>query len=62
MAKYCPTCSIPADTQIDTVGGDGAYDSKPCHAAIAARGAQPSIPAREGAKPCSERTPECCLD
>ncbi len=27
------------DTSIDTLGGDGAYDSKSCHAAIAARGA-----------------------
>jgi Transposase DDE domain len=48
---------IPADTPIDTIGGDGAYDSKPCHAEIAARGAQPSIPPRDGAKPWSESTP-----
>jgi len=48
---------IPADTPIDTIGGDGAYDSKPCHAEIAARGAQPSIPPRYGAKPWSESTP-----
>lgn len=41
----------------DTIGGDGAYDSKPCHAEIAARGAQPSIPPRDGAKPWSESTP-----
>ena len=48
---------IPADTPIDTIGGDGAYDSKPCHAEIAARGAKPSIPPRDGAKPWSESTP-----
>jgi len=48
---------IPADTPIDTIGGDGAYDSKPCHAEIAARGAQHSIPPRDGAKPWSESTP-----
>jgi hypothetical protein len=48
---------IPADEPIDTIGGDGAYDTKHCHAAIAARGATPSIPPREGAKPWPERTP-----
>ncbi len=40
---------IPTDEGLDTVGGDGAYDSKPCHAAIAARGAKPNIPPRDGA-------------
>lgn len=48
---------IPADTPIDTIGGDGAYDSKPCHAAIDARGAVPSIPPREGAMPWADGTP-----
>jgi hypothetical protein len=48
---------IPADEPIDTIGGDGAYDTKHCHAAITARGATPSIPPREGAKPWPERTP-----
>ncbi|KAF1018091.1 MAG: hypothetical protein E5299_00072 [Burkholderia gladioli] len=28
---------IPREEQIDVIGGDGAYDTKPCHAAIAAR-------------------------
>ncbi|RKE23778.1 DDE family transposase [Paraburkholderia sp. BL23I1N1] len=42
---------IPADVVIDTIGGDGAYDTRPCHAQIAARSAIPSIPPREGAKP-----------
>ncbi|MEX3591859.1 MAG: IS5 family transposase, partial [Burkholderia sp.] len=40
---------IPREKQIDVIGGDGAYDTKPCHAAIAARSAIPSIPPREGA-------------
>lgn len=42
------------DGEVLSGGGDGTYDSKPCHTAIAARGAQPSL---EGAKPWSERTP-----
>ncbi|KGU81424.1 hypothetical protein J3L14_20790 [Burkholderia pseudomallei] len=33
--------------QFDVVG-DGVCDSGPCHAAIATRGATPSIPPREG--------------
>jgi hypothetical protein len=48
---------IPADVPIDTVGGDGAYDTRQCHDQIEARNAQPSIPPREGAAPWSERTP-----
>ncbi|MEX3592002.1 MAG: IS5 family transposase [Burkholderia sp.] len=40
---------IPREEQIDVIGGDGAYDTKPCHAAIAARSAISSIPPREGA-------------
>lgn len=34
---------IPADDPIDTIGGDGAYDTQACYAAITARGAMPSI-------------------
>ncbi|MGF6637138.1 IS5 family transposase [Paraburkholderia sp. CI3] len=48
---------IPADVVIDTIGGDGAYDTRPCHAQIAARSATPSIPPREGAKPWPDSTP-----
>jgi hypothetical protein len=48
---------IPADEPIDTIGGDGAYDTKQCHAAIAARDAQPSIPPREAAMPWPANTP-----
>lgn len=31
---------IPADEAVASVSGDGAYDTKACHAAIAQRGAQ----------------------
>ncbi|KWI73438.1 IS5 family transposase, partial [Burkholderia stagnalis] len=48
---------IPADEPIDTVGGDGAYDTQACYAAITARGATPSIPAREGAVHWPSTTP-----
>ncbi|XHO07532.1 IS5 family transposase IS1420 (plasmid) [Ralstonia syzygii] len=48
---------LPPDTPVDIVGGDGAYDTKSCHAAIAAAGAQPSIPPREGAMPWPETMP-----
>jgi len=48
---------IPDDVMIDTIGGDGAYGTKPCHAQIAARGAVPSIPPREGAKHWPASTP-----
>jgi len=48
---------IPVDEPIETIGGDGAYDAKHCHAAIAVRGATSSIPPREGAQPWPERTP-----
>jgi hypothetical protein len=48
---------IPADVPVEIVGGDGAYDTKLGHAVIAARGAQPSIPPREGAMPWPENTP-----
>ncbi|WP_197330913.1 IS5 family transposase [Ralstonia syzygii] len=48
---------LPPDTPVDIIGGDGPYDTKSCHAAIAAAGAQPSIPPREGAAPWAETTP-----
>ncbi|KVW29246.1 transposase [Burkholderia ubonensis] len=48
---------IPGDKQIDVIGGDGAYDTKLCHAAIAARGAVPSIPPRDGAAHWPANTP-----
>ncbi|UQN69453.1 IS5 family transposase [Burkholderia multivorans] len=48
---------IPTDERLNVVGGDGAYDSKACHAAIVARGAVPSIPPREGAAHWPANTP-----
>ena len=41
---------IPPDEPIGSVGGDGAYDTKACHAAIAQRSAQAVIPPRKNAR------------
>ncbi len=41
---------IPADESIRSVSGDGAYDTKARHAAIAQRNAQAIIPPRKNAK------------
>lgn len=41
---------IDADEVIDSVSADGAYDTKDCHAAIAARGAMAVIPPRKNAQ------------
>ncbi|MYM92244.1 transposase [Rugamonas sp. FT81W] len=46
---------ISPDASIDIVGREGAYDTKTCHAAIAARAPRPSIPPREGAALCRQR-------
>ena len=42
---------IPDDEAVASVSGDGAYDTKACHAAIAQRGAQAVIPPRKNARP-----------
>lgn len=42
---------IPKCETIVTVGGDGAYDTRGCHAAIDARGADPVIPFAVTARP-----------
>lgn len=42
---------IPADERIASVSGDGAYDTKDCHEAIALRTAHAIIPTRRNAKP-----------
>lgn len=42
---------IPADERIASVNGDGAYDTKDCHEAIAMRSAHAIIPTRKNAKP-----------
>jgi len=41
---------IPADEIIGSVSGDGAYDTKACHAAIARRQAHAVIPPRKNAQ------------
>jgi len=41
---------IPADERIASVSGDGAYDTKDCHEAIALRSAHAIIPTRKNAK------------
>lgn len=50
---------IPPDEPIASVSGDGAYDTKACHAAIAQRNAQAVIPRartpRRGRRPWWER-------
>lgn len=42
---------IPSDQDIGSVTADGAYDTRKCHEAIAARGAHAVIPPRKNAKP-----------
>jgi hypothetical protein len=41
---------IPLDDTVASVSGDGAYDTKACHAAIAQRGAQAVIPPHRNAQ------------
>ena len=48
---------IPDDQLIGKVTADGAYDTRGCHAAIAARSACAVIPARKNARPWLENTP-----
>lgn len=47
---------IPVNESLLTVGGDGAYDTKSCHNAIAARGAAPVIPTRRNGQPWKEKS------
>ena len=42
---------IPADQKIASVTADGAFDTRKCHDAIAARGAAAIIPPRRNGKP-----------
>ncbi len=42
---------IPPDQDIELVTADGAYDTRKCHDAIAARNAHAVIPPRKNAKP-----------
>ena len=48
---------IPKGQIIESVTADGAFDTRGCHAAIAARGAQAVIPPRKNGKPWKENTP-----
>jgi hypothetical protein len=48
---------IPDDEQISRVGGDGAYDTRKCHAAIAERGADAVIPVRRNGRPWTKDGP-----
>ncbi|UWR91074.1 IS5 family transposase [Phaeobacter inhibens] len=48
---------IAADEQIGSVTADGAYDTRKCHEAIAARGAAAVIPPRKNAKPWNPTSP-----
>jgi hypothetical protein len=42
---------------VASVTADGAYDTRKCHDAIAARGADAVIPPRRNAQPWKETTP-----
>lgn len=48
---------IPADQEIGSVTADGAYDTRKCHEAIAARNAAAVIPPRKSAKPWKPTSP-----
>jgi hypothetical protein len=48
---------IPPDEEIGSVTGDGAYDTRKCHNAIAARNAHAVIPPRKNAKLWKPDTP-----
>jgi hypothetical protein len=48
---------IPPEEPIGTVTADGAYDTRACHASVAARGATAVIPTRRNGRPWKETTP-----
>ena len=48
---------IPPGQEIGSVTADGAFDTRKCHDAIAARGAAAIIPPRKNAKPWKPYTP-----
>ncbi|GGA61963.1 IS5 family transposase [Sphingomonas psychrolutea] len=48
---------IPGDEQILSVGGDGAYDTRACYAAIAKHGADAVIPVRRNGRPWTKDGP-----
>jgi hypothetical protein len=49
---------IPPDQELGSVTADGAYDTRKCHDAIAARDAHAVIPPRKNAKMWKPDTPE----
>lgn len=51
VARLAQLAGIPADEEIATVTADGAYDTRACHDAIAARSAAAVIPPRRNARP-----------
>jgi hypothetical protein len=51
----CLLDQIGTNEAIASVSGDGAYDTKACHEAIALRGAQAIIPTRKNGKPWKDR-------
>lgn len=53
----CLLDQIPKDETIASVSGDGAYDTKACHEAIAQRGAHAIIPTRGNGKPWKGKRP-----
>ncbi len=52
-----PLDQVPADEEIGSVTADGAYDTRKCHEAIAARGAAAVIPPRKNARPWKPTSP-----
>ena len=48
---------IPEGEKISSVGGDGAYDTRKCHAAIAERDAAAVIPVRRNGQPWTKAGP-----
>jgi hypothetical protein len=48
---------IPPDQEIASVTADGAFDTRKCHDAVAARGAAAIIPPRKNAKPWKPDSP-----
>ena len=55
MRPCCPDCwgRSPADQPISKVSADGAFDTRACHAAIVARGANAVIPTRRNGRPAA---------
>ena len=53
----CLLDQIADSETIASVSGNGAYDTKGCHEAIARRGAQAIIPTRKNAKPWKDKRP-----